>query len=189
MNKYLLNKFNFLSSKYDFNLGFLLLSILVPLGFLLILKTGMYLSSQLDSNLNINESDLVEINANIKYDQFCWNCTKGGRGRILKFNGYESCFYIPCHLRDFFIENKKNSLIFDSKSYFTFKILKTDYPQNSTENNNGIDIYELKSGNITFYDLKIYKYELLNRYQLNKFWYTVAILICIVLNYFAFKQY
>lgn len=180
-----------LSKKYYFNLNLTVLSIVIPFTFLTFLKILMFIGYKLDSDFKITEKDLIEISSPLSYDNYSWNCGKGGKGRIIQFENIDAFFYIPCFLREYknndtvsFIGAK---LAFSEKCCYKFKILKKY--ANNLNSNQEIYLYGLEYNDNLIYDLDVYKTELKRRYDLNWFWYSIAIIIFLVLNYYAFKQY
>jgi hypothetical protein len=188
---YFYKKYNYLSQKYDFNLNLTLLSIVIPIVFLSFLKGIMFIGYKLDADFDLKEKDLLMINCPITYDNYTWNCGRGGKGRIIKTENYRSYFYIPCFMRDFQEQNINSHLneILAFKNSNNFQICVDKSFNENRNSSKSLIIYELKLDNNPIYTLSDFKNELYNRYQLNWFWYSIAIIIFVVLNYYAFKQY
>jgi hypothetical protein len=151
----------------------------------------MFIGYKLDSDFELKETDLIEINSPISYDNYSFNCGRGGKGRIIKTENYKSYFYIPCFIREFQKQNPRSLLneILAFKNSNNFQIYVDKNYRDNLFSGKELIIYELKLNNKPVYTLSDFKNELYNSYQLNWFWYSIAIIIFLALNYLAFKQY
>ncbi len=184
-------KYKQLSQKYDFNINLTLLSIVIPIVFLFFIKGIMFIGYKLDTDFELKEDDILLINCSINYDSYTWNCGRGGNGRIIKTENYKSFFHIPCFMRDFQEQNANSHLneILAFKNSNNFQIYVDKSYKDNLFSGKELIIYELKLDNKPVYTLSDFKNELYNSYQLNWFWYSIAIITFVVLNYYAFKQY